>query len=68
MTDKNNYDFTPHDGRSGDSWEEFNDRLMNYAAGEVDDRGWPLADCFLGADEGGATGPAMPGAGAATEL
>ena len=49
-----NYDITPHDGQSGKSFVEFEERLMNFASGKVDDRGWSLADHLLDQDEGGA--------------
>ena len=58
------YDFTPHDGTPGKSFEDFEDRLLNYLSREVDDRGWSLADHLLEIDEGGANGPANPNAGA----
>ena len=51
------YDFTPHDGTPGKSFEDFEDRLLNYLSREVDDRGWSLADHLLEIDEGGANGP-----------
>ena len=59
------YDFAPHDGTPGKPFDDFEDRLMNFAAGEVDDRGWSLADHLMTLDEGGALGPAMPAAGTA---
>ena len=56
----------PHNGTIGKSWDDFEQRLLDVAAGKVDDRGWSLADCLNCVDEGGAAGPALPvGAGAA---
>ena len=52
---------TPHDGTPGKPWEDFVDRLLNVASGKTDDRGYSLADCLTGIDEGGAAGPALPG-------
>ena len=59
------YDFTPHDGTPGKPYDDFEDRLLNYSASEVDDRGWSHADHYQGVDEGGALGPAMPAPGTA---
>ena len=54
------------DGTPGKSWDDYAARLKNLAAGEVDDRGFSLADHYLGTDEGGTNGgPAMPAAGTA---
>ena len=53
------YDITPHDGTPGKTFEDFEDRLLNYLSSEVDDRGWSLADHLLEIDEGGTNGPAM---------
>ena len=53
-------------GTPGKEWDDYDARLKNAAAGEVDDRGYSLADEFDGTAEGGPLGPAMPGA--ATEL
>ena len=50
----------PHDGTPGKPWEEFEEHLLDIAAGKSDDRGWSLADCLNGDDEGGANGPALP--------
>ena len=54
------YDITPFDGTPGEAYERFEERLLNLAA-KSDDRGWSLADHMLGADEGGPTGPPLPG-------
>ena len=54
----------PHDGTPGQPWEDFEERLLDIAAGRNDDRGWSLADCLNRVDEGSAGGPAMPGAAA----
>ena len=45
----------PHDGTPGKPWEDFEQRLLDIAAGKSDDRGWSLADCLNGDDEGGAS-------------
>ena len=52
------YDFEPAQPTPGEDYEKFEERLLNAAAAESDDRGWSLADHFLGQDEGGPTGPA----------
>ena len=57
------YDFTPFDGTPGQHYDKFEERLLNAATARTDDRGWSLADHFLGNDEGGPTGPAFPGGG-----
>ena len=49
----------PHDGTPGKSWEDFEERLMDIAAGMNDDRGWSLADALNRRDEGSAGGPAI---------
>ena len=49
----------PHDGTPGKSWEDFEERLINVAAGFNDERGYSLADCFNRIDEGSAGGPAI---------
>ena len=49
----------------GKPWEDFEERLLDVAAGVSDDRGWSLADCFNRVDEGGAAGPPLPAAGTA---
>ena len=54
----------PHDGTPGKPWEDFEERLLDVAAGKSDDRGWSLADCLNEVDEGSAGGPAMPGGAA----
>ena len=48
------------DGTPGKSWDDYASRLKNAAAGEVDDRGYSLADEFDGVAEGQPGGPAMP--------
>ena len=50
------YDFTPYDGTPGEPYEIFEADLLRSAT-KCDDRGWSLADHFLGVDEGGPTGP-----------
>ena len=52
------------DGTPGKTWDDYASRLKNAGAGEVDDRGYSLADEFEGSAEGGPTGPAMPAPGA----
>ena len=49
------------DGTPGKSWDDYAARLKNAAAGEVDERGYSLADEFEGVAEGQPGGPAMPG-------
>ena len=49
------------DGTPGRSWDDYAARLKNAAAGEVDERGYSLADEFEGVAEGQPGGPAMPG-------
>ena len=48
------------DGTPGKSWDDYAARLKNAGAGEVDDRGYSLADEYDGNAEGGPFGPAMP--------
>ena len=48
------------DGTPGKNWDEYAARLKNVAAGEVDDRGFSLADHILGTDENGPNGPPYP--------
>ena len=60
------YDFDPWDGTPGDPYDKFELRLLN-ASTKSDDRGWSLADHFLGNDEGGPTGPPLPAGAAATK-
>ena len=50
------------DGTPGKTWGDYAARLKNAAAGEVDDRGYSLADEFEGVAEGQPGGPALPGA------
>ena len=57
------YDFTPWDGTPGDKFDKYDTSLMN-SGSRADDRGWSLSDHLLGNDEGGPTGPAMPGGAA----
>ena len=61
-TDKSEvkYDFEPWDGTPGDPYDKYEKRLLNYGS-RSDDRGWSLSDHLLGNDEGGPTGPAIPG-------
>ena len=40
------------DGTPGKSWDDYASRLKNAAAGEVDERGYSLADEFDGVAEG----------------
>ena len=54
------------DGTPGKTWDDYLARLKNAGAGEVDDRGYSIADEYDGTAEGGPSGPAMPAA--ATEL
>ena len=53
-------EFTPYDCIPGDGWDAFDQALLIHCTGEVDDRGWSLADHLLGQDEGSAGGPALP--------
>ena len=64
-TDKSEvkYDFEPWDGTPGDPYDKYEKRLLNYGS-RSDDRGWSLSDHLLGNDEGGPTGPAIPGGAA----
>ena len=50
------------DGTPGKSWDDYASRLKNAAAGEVDERGYSLADEFDGVAEGQPGGPAFPAA------
>ena len=54
------YDCTPHDGTPGKAWDDFEERLLDVAAGKTDDRGYSLADALNGTDEGSPGGPAYP--------
>ena len=47
-------------GTPGKEWDDYASRLRNAAAGEVDERGYSLADEFDGVAEGGPLGPPMP--------
>ena len=66
--EKQDYEFTPYDGTPGKAWDDFLVRLRNHAAGDVDDRGWSVADHLADTDEGGAGVGATPMPAAATEL
>ena len=37
-------DFDDYDDTPGKTWDDFDGRLKNYAAGRTDDRGWSIAD------------------------
>ena len=54
------FDFDDYDGTPGKSWDDFDERLKNYAAGKTDDRGYSVADHLLKIDEGSINGPALP--------
>ena len=54
-------DFDDYDDTPGKSWDDFDARLKNYAAGKTDDRGWSLADHYSKVDEGSINGPAVCG-------
>ena len=59
------YDFTPANPDPGDDYDKWRERCLN-AMAKADERGWSQADHLLGVDEGGPTGPPLPGgAGAA---
>ena len=53
-------DFSPYDCTPGDGWEVFDQNLQNHCSGEVDDRGWSLADYLLSVCERSPNGPALP--------
>ena len=53
------FDFDDYDGTPGKSWDDFDARLKNYAAGKTDDRGYSVADHLLKTDEGSVNGPAI---------
>ena len=53
-------EFDDYDDTPGKSWDDFKGRLMNYAAGRTDDRGWSLADHLMQVDEGS---PGVPKVG-----
>ena len=57
-----NYDFDPALPSPGEDYDEFEERLLNAGSAQTDDRGYSLADHFLGIDEGSAGGPALPAA------
>ena len=59
-------DFDDYDDTPGKSWDDFDGRLKNYAAGRTDDRGWSIADHLMKVDEG-SPGVPMP-IGNATEM
>ena len=56
------YTITPFDGTPGQTFDDFNDAMLNALAEVVDDRGWSLADHVLGQDEGSPAHP-HPAAG-----
>ena len=64
MTTDIKYDFLPFDGTPGQPYDDFEERLLNSAAGRVDERGWSLADPLSGIDEGSAGGPVIAGSAA----
>ena len=47
------------DGTPGKTWDDYSARLKNAGAGEVDDRGYSIADEYEGTAEGGPNGPAI---------
>ena len=53
MSKDKDYKFTPWDGTPGLKFEKFEKDLLLVTAGEVDKRGWSLADHLLTVDEGG---------------
>ena len=55
-----NYDFDPALPSPGEDYDKFEERLLNAGSAQMDDRGYSLADLFLGIDEGSAGGPALP--------
>ena len=58
------YDCQPYDGTPGQPWDDFEERLLDIAAGRVDKtNGYSLADCFNGDDPGGYAPGAPPLAG-----
>ena len=61
------YDFTPYSGTPGEDWDIFEEQLLNAGAARSDDRGWSLADHYLGTDELGPNGPGLPAAAAAQQ-
>ena len=50
------------DGTSGKTWDDYAARLRNAGAGEIDDRGYSIADEYDGTAEGGPLCPPMPAA------
>ena len=58
------YDFDPALPSPGEDYDKFEERLLNAGAAQTDDRGYSLADHFLGIDEGSVGGPALPVGGA----
>ena len=54
------YDFDPALPSPGEDYDKFEERLLNAGAAQTDDRGYSLADHFLGIDEGSVGGPALP--------
>ena len=67
MTTTIKYDFEPAQPTPGEDYEKFEERLLNAASSEADERGWSLADHYLGTDEGGPRGPVFPPANAANQ-
>ena len=59
-TDDIKLDFLPYDCTPGDAYESFIERLLNFAAGHVDDRANSIADYLLDEDEGGGAVGAVP--------
>ena len=59
----------PTDGTPGPPFDAFEVDAMN-AASKGDKRGYSVADCWLGIDEGGSdpTAPALPPGGSATAV
>ena len=64
MATETKHDFDPWDGTPGDSYDRFQERLLN-ACSKTDDRGWSFADHLNGIDEGGPAGVALPPAATA---
>ena len=54
------FDFEPAQPTPGTDYDKFEERLLNAASGQSDDRGYSLADHMLGLDEGSPGGPALP--------
>ena len=58
------YDFDPALPSPGEDYDKFEERLLNAGSAQTDDRGYSLADHFLGINKGSAGGPALPVGGA----